>query len=184
MKILGTVAVGFLWLGGVAGAQEKPKVTVAADGTGDYRTVQLAVDAAPAQGEVIRIKPGTYQREGGRFRRRGLSCEGMGKTPAEVVLAFDDSAKSAGGTGKSGSVTVTGDDFTAENLTIQNDWEKKNARMGEGAQAVALMISGDREVLRHVRLLGYQDTLYAGSKYVSCAGGCDGRAVPGGEDAV
>ena len=59
---------------------------------------------------------------------------------------------------------MTGDDFYAENLTIQNDWEKKNARMGEGAQAVALMITGDREVLRHVRLLGYQDTLYATSK--------------------
>ena len=42
---------------------------------------------------------------------------------------------------------------------------RRIGRIGEGSQAVALLISGDREVLRHVRLLGYQDTLYAGSKF-------------------
>lgn len=157
------------WLVAVAcatalGQGKKPVVTVAADGSGQYKTVQEAVDAAPAQGEVIRIAPGTYY-EKLNIKANGIELRGTGKTPQDVVLTYDDSAKKAGGTGKSGSVTITGDDFFAENLTIQNDWEKKNGRLsGEGSQAVALMISGDREVLRHVRLLGYQDTLYAGSK--------------------
>lgn len=160
-----------------AGAQHSAKsiVTVAADGTGQYKTVQEAVNSAPAQGLVIRIAPGTY-REKLSIPQNGIELRGTGKTSAEVVLTYDDSAKIAGGTGKSGSMTVTGDDFIAENLTIQNDWEKKNARIGEGSQAVALMISGDREVLRHVRLLGYQDTLYAGSKY--CHGKDDATAGP------
>jgi pectinesterase len=143
-------------------AAAKPVVTVAADGSGNFATVQAAVDAAPAQGEVIRIKPGKYK-EKIAIPENGIELRGMGKTPSDVVLTYDDSAKSAGGTGKSGSVTIRGNDFYAENLTIQNDWEKTHERMGEGAQAVALNISGDREVLRHVRLLGYQDTLYAGS---------------------
>ena len=145
-----------------AGAQGKARVVVAADGSGDFVTVQAALDGA-GESAVVEIKPGTY-REKLRVERNHVTLRGVGKGPAEVVLTFDDSAKIAGGTGKSGTVTVPGDDFSAENLTIQNDWEKKNARVGEGSQAVALMISGDREVLRHVRLLGYQDTLYAGSK--------------------
>ena len=169
------------WAGSVAlvsvcaAGQAKPKLTVAADGMGDYKTVQLAVDAAPAQGAVISIKNGVY-REKLTIRGNGIELRGTGKRPEDVVLVYDDSAKSAGGTGKSGSVTITGDGFYAENLTIQNDWEKTHERVGEGSQAVALYISGDREVLRHVRLLGYQDTLYAGSK--TCHGVNDAAAGP------
>jgi pectinesterase len=155
-----SVVLGFA---GIMLGQAKPVVTVAADGSGTYKTVQAAVDAAGDKGEVIRIAPGVY-REKLEVTKNGIEMRGTGKLPQDVVLTYDDSAKSAGGTGKSGSVNVSGDDFVAENLTIQNDWEKKNARVGEGSQAVALMLTGDREVLRHVRLLGYQDTLYAASK--------------------
>ena len=145
-----------------SGAQAK-KLVVTVGSDAQFKTVQEAVDAAPEQGEIIRIAPGTYK-EKLRIDKNGIELRGTGALPKDVLLTYDDSAKSAGGTNKSFSVAVTGDDFYAENLTIQNDWEKKNARMGEGAQAVALMITGDREVLRHVRLLGYQDTLYATSK--------------------
>ena len=142
---------------------QKPVATVAGDGTAQFSTVQAAVNSATDAGLVIRIAPGTYK-EKLVIAKDKIELRGMGKAPQDVVLTYDDSAKTAGGTSKSYSVDVTGDDFIATNLTIQNDWEKKNARMGEGSQAVALMITGDREVLRHVRLLGYQDTLYAASK--------------------
>jgi pectinesterase len=152
----------------------KPVVTVAANGPGQFKTVQAAVDSAGAEGLVIQIAPGTYY-EKLHIEKDGIELRGMGSKPQDVVLTYDDSAKKAGGTGKSGSVNVSGDDFKAENLTIQNDWEKKNERMGEGAQAVALLITGDREVLDHVRLLGYQDTLYAASK--TCHGAADQTAA-------
>lgn len=145
------------------GVAQKPTVTVAADGSAQFRTVQAAVDSATETGLVIRIEPGTY-REKLSIAKDKIELRGTGAAPKDVVITYDDSAKTAGGTSKSFSVNVTGDDFIATNLTIQNDWEKKNARVGEGSQAVALMITGDREVLRHVRLLGYQDTLYAASK--------------------
>jgi pectin methylesterase-like acyl-CoA thioesterase len=99
-----------------------------------------------------------------------VELRGMGKRPEDVVLVYDNSAAAAGGTGKSGTITVTGDDFRAENLTIVNDFEKRHERTNEGSQAVALRVSGDREILRHVRLLGYQDTLYADSKTCHAAG--------------
>jgi pectinesterase len=145
--------------------QAKPVVMVAAGGSGagKFATVQAAVDAAPVQGEVIRIAPGVY-REKISIAKNGIELRGMGAKPEGVVLSWYDSAGSAGGTSKSWSVSVTGDDFFAENLTVENLWEQTHSRTHEGAQAVALMITGDREVLRQVRLLGYQDTLYANSK--------------------
>jgi pectinesterase len=151
---------GFL---SVAAFAQKPTVTVAKDGTGQFKTLQEAVDSATDAGLVIRIAPGIY-REKLLIAKDKIELRGTGAKPQDVVLTYDDVAKNVGGTFKSYSVSVTGDDFIAENLTIQNDWEKHNARLGEGSQAVALAITGDREVLRHVRLLGYQDTLFASSK--------------------
>lgn len=147
-------------------------LTVAADGSGDFTTVRAAVDAAPAAGGcAIRIKPGTY-REEITIARPGIQLHGTGADPKEVVLSFDKSAGTAGGTGKSATVLVTGDDFYAENLTIENTFSRTRALTHEGSQAVALRVRGDRTVLRHVRLLGYQDTLYADGK------GCDSEQGP------
>lgn len=141
----------------------KRVLLVAADGSGDFKTVQQAVDAAPNGDVRIEIKPGEY-REVVTIDANHVELRGLGKTPQDVVLVFDNTHASAGGTGKSASVTVSGDDFTAENLTIANDFEKHHARSEEGSQAVALHVTGDRDAFRHVRLLGYQDTLYADSK--------------------
>ena len=161
----GLIPVAVLGVAAVAwGAPRKPVVKVAADGSAQYRTVQAAVDAAPDGGEVIEIAPGTY-REKVLVAKNGVELRGMGARPQDVVLTYDDSAGTAGGTKNSYSVGVTGDDFRAENLTIANDFEAHHPRgQQEGWQAVALMINGDREVLRHVRLLGFQDTLYANSR--------------------
>ena len=142
---------------------EKHVVVVAGDGSGAFTTVQAALDSAGEGGLILRLKPGTY-REKLTVRGNGIEMRGMGKTPGEVKLSWNDSAKSAGGTSKSASVTVTGDNFVAENLTIENTFELEKGRTEQGSQAVALLVSGDREVFRNVRLLGYQDTLYANSK--------------------
>jgi len=174
MKVWVLVAVGLMVGTGFA-AETKPVVTVASDGSGQFKTVQAAVDSATDKGLVVKIAPGTYK-EKLHVPGNGIELIGTGAAPQAVVLSWDDSAGTAGGTGKSGSVTVTGDDFTAENLTMENSWERTHASTHEGAQAVALMVSGDREVFRKVRLLGYQDTLYAGSK--SCHGKDDATAGP------
>ena len=144
-------------------ATAKKTLVVASDGSGQFKTVQEAVDAA-AQGNVlIEIKAGEY-RQVVAITANGVELRGLGKRPEDVVLVYDNSAASADGTGRSGTVTVTGDDFHAENLTIANDFEKRHERTEQGSQAVALRVTGDREIFRHVRLLGYQDTLYADSK--------------------
>jgi pectin methylesterase-like acyl-CoA thioesterase len=138
-------------------------LTVASDGSGDFKTVQAAVDAAPSGGATITIRPGIY-REKLAINKAHIQLRGTGTDASKVVLTYDDSAGTAGGTTKSASVTVAGDDFYAENLTMENTFSRTRALTQEGSQAVALKISGDRSVLRNVRFLGFQDTLYANGK--------------------
>ncbi|MEV4490564.1 pectinesterase family protein [Micromonospora coxensis] len=133
--------------------------TVAADGTGTYRTVQEAVDAVPANNTrraVITIKPGTY-RQVVRVpaNKPHVTLQGLGSSPSQVVLVYHNSAGTHGTSG-SASMFVDGANFVAENLTISNDFDESSATSGH--QAVALHLNADRAVLRNVRLLGDQDT--------------------------
>jgi Pectinesterase len=160
--------------------------TVAADGSANFKTVQAAVDAAPATGAVIQIRPGTY-REKLVVAKPHIQLRGTGSDASQVILSYDDSAGTAGGTTKSASITVSGDDFYAANLTMENTFSRTRALTQEGSQAVALKITGDRGVLRNVRFLGFQDTLYAAGQparqyFVDCyiEGNIDFIFVPDG----
>ncbi|WP_327003004.1 pectinesterase family protein [Dactylosporangium sp. NBC_01737] len=130
--------------------------TVAKDGTGQYSTVQAAIDAVPANNttrRVITIKAGTY-REIVTIpsNKPFVTLQGLGSSAAATVIVNNHS--SAGGYGTSGSATVfvNGHDFVAKNLTMSNDY-------GEGSQAVAANVNADRSVFDNVRFLGNQDTL-------------------------
>jgi pectinesterase len=139
-------------------------IFVLATGT-RYPTLQGAVDALPAEGGEITLSPGVY-REKVVIDKPHVRLQGVGARPQEVVIAWGDGAINAGGTFKSASLHVSGDDFRADNLTIQNDY---SLRATQPSQAVALSVTGDRAVFTRVRLLGAQDTLHAGSK--KCAEG-------------
>lgn len=135
-------------------------------------SLQAAIDALPQSGGTILIAPGTY-REKLDINAANVVLRGTGKTPDAVHLVWDDSASSAGGTSKSASVTVRGERFTAINLTIRNDYNKDPAN--PPSQAVALLVSGDKAVFRKVRLIGAQDTLFAGGRTCDAAGRCTGH---------
>jgi pectinesterase len=144
-------------------AEPSGVVVKAADGSG---SLQAAIDGLPASGGRILLEPGVY-REKVVITRPGVTLRGLGRNPQDVVIVWGDSNASTGSTLESASVTVTGDDFRAYNLTIQNDWSLRNTRP---SQAVALAITGDRASVVRVRLSGAQDTLYAGVKCKSGAG--------------
>ncbi len=133
-------------------------VQVAQDAQAEYQSIQSAIDALPDTGGEIQIAPGTY-REKILITKRGVHLRGNGKAATEAVIVFGDSALKAGSTSKSYTVSASGDDFRASNLTIQNDYWLNPEH--PPSQAVALMLTGDRAVLKGVRLLGHQDTLYA-----------------------
>jgi pectin methylesterase-like acyl-CoA thioesterase len=155
------------WLLAVAAWAQPRTVTVATDGSGDFPSVAAALESGAG---VIRIKPGIYKQVL-NITRSGAQLRGLGDRPEQVVLTYDNSSATAGGTTKSASVTVSGDDFYAENLTFENSYSRTRPLSQEGSQAVAIKITGDRAVFRRVRFLGYQDTLYPNSKRCQTDGG-------------
>ena len=135
-------------------------ITVAKDGSGNYTSIQAAVDAAP-EGAEIRIRAGEY-RERVTVHKNGLRL--TGEDPEKTVLTFDacamdrDETGAEKGTFRSFTLLVTGRDVTVEDLTIRND-------AGDGrvvGQAVAVYAAGDRGVWRNCRLIAHQDTLFCG----------------------
>jgi pectin methylesterase-like acyl-CoA thioesterase len=147
-----------LMAGGIAAAQGRKTITVGATDA-DFTTIQAAVNAAPGEGAVIKIRPGVY-REVVHVDKPKIQLRGDGDDWKKVVLVYGNSAASTCGTSCSATLFVTGSDFFAGNMTIANDYSKTS---DVPSQAVALSVRADRAVLRHVRLLGAQDTLYASS---------------------
>lgn len=133
---------------------------VAQDGTGDFRTVQEAVNAVPdfRKGGPTRIliKKGVYKEKLVISNTKdGVQLYGEDG----VVLTYDDYAQKPNvfgenkGTSGSSSVYIFGPNFLAENITFQNS-------SGPVGQAVACHVGADRAVFRRCRFLGFQDTLY------------------------
>ena len=149
---------------------------VAADGTGDFSSIQTAVNAAPSTGALVLVAPGTY-REVLTVDKPNIQLRSADPDAAKTVVVMDKSAGDSGGTLHSATVNVTGDNFLAENITFENNFNATHPQLPQGSQALALRVTGDRAVFRNVRLLGNQDTLYAASK--GCTGsGADRACTP------
>jgi PelA/Pel-15E family pectate lyase len=133
---------------------------VAADGSGDFRTVQQAVDHVQGNKPVvIHIKPGVY-REQIRVSAGKRFITFRGDDPRTTVLTFRLSAQQAGNTRLAFSTLINADDFRAENLTFENSF-------GTGSQAVALFVDANRSTFKNCRFLGWQDTLFVnGSRHL------------------
>jgi len=139
---------------------------IAADGTGDFYSIQKAIDVAPANGTTLNIAPGTY-RETISVTKPNIQLHGSNSDASKTIIVFNKSAGSSGGTLHSATAEIRGDNFRAENLTFANDWNATHDQVPVGSQALAVLIAADKAVFSNVRFLGNQDTLYAGSR--NCA---------------
>ncbi len=160
-----------LLVAGAAQAQQQvypSELTVAQDGSGNYRTIQEAVNSVRDLGQkrvVIHIKKGTYH-EKLVIPSWKTNISLVGDAPENTIITNNDYSGKAvpGGTDAYGrsqmttytshTVLVQGAGIIIENLTIENT-------AGRVGQAVALHVEGDRTIIRNCRLLGNQDTLYA-----------------------
>ncbi len=136
-------------------------VIVAKDGSGDFTTVQAAIDAAPTgltAPYIIYIKNGKYK-EKITIPSNKPFLQLIGESVANTILYYDDAASTPApgggtlGTQNSASFTVNANDFSAFNITFANTF-------GDGSQAVAVLVNADRAVFKNCRFLGNQDTLY------------------------
>jgi pectinesterase len=137
---------------------------VAADGSGQFKSVQEAVNAAPQTSSAsspwtIHVMPGTY-REIVYVQREKRFVRLVGNDPLTTVITYDLHASMPGKDGKpigtfhTPTVWIDADDFTVENLTLANS-------AGNVGQALALRVDGDRVCFRNCRFLGWQDTILA-----------------------
>jgi pectinesterase len=136
---------------------------VASDGSGNYTSVRAALDAAPQMTHddghrwTILVKPGNYH-ELVSAQREKRFIKLVGEDAEKTTISYDLFADVPGpdgkpiGTFRTPTLTIDADDFTLENLTIANTAGKKG-------QAVALRLDGDRIIVRHCKLTGWQDTL-------------------------
>lgn len=136
------------------------KITVAQDGSGDFKTVQMAIDAANTDigAVLIYIKNGIYKEKLViPSSKSGLKL--VGEDKEKTIITNDDysgkpnpNSKNNFGTSDSYTLLVRADDVAMANLTIQNSWCEKG-------QAVSLHVKGNRFVIKNSRILGCQDTL-------------------------
>ncbi|MDB5270009.1 MAG: hypothetical protein JWP58_3049 [Hymenobacter sp.] len=138
-------------------------LTVAQDGTGNYTTIQAAINAAPTGRTTpyrILIKNGTYTEKVAVPSTKPF-LHLIGESVANTILTWNDGAStvvngSAVGTSGSFSFQNNANDFLAMNITFVNAF-------GDGSQAVAVSAGGDRVVFKNCRMLGNQDTLLTNS---------------------
>ncbi len=154
--ILCVIPMGFVF------SQTTNKWVVSQDGKGNYSNVQAALNAVPVDNKspiLIYIKKGIYnERLVLDTRKDFVTIEGEDK--ASTILTFNNHAgmKLANGdtinTWSSASFFVYADNFTAKNISFQN-----NAGFTAG-QAVAVFANGNRLHFSNCNFLGFQDVLF------------------------
>lgn len=144
-------------------------IVVAANGSGDFPTIQAAINAAPSNSErrtVIYIKRGMYNTEKLIVPGDKINITLIGESREETVLSYhiydcssgkcpaEDAALWTGDNIRtSATLTILGDGFRAENMTIQNT-------AGPVGQAQAITVRADKCIFINIDFYGYQDTMY------------------------
>ena len=138
------------------------KLYVAKDGSGNYTTLQQALDAVPVNNKkpvTIFIKIGMYKEKIDLDASKRFVTL-IGEDKYKTILTYDDHTGKVSpkgdiiNTSTSYTFRVKADNFRAENLTIQND-----AGFTAG-QAVGLESDGDKASFYNCRIVGNQDILF------------------------
>jgi len=159
---------------------------IAKDGSGDYITVQAAIDAVPEGNRepvILLLRMDEYHE---RVIVNKDNVRLVGEARDRTVITWSACAKDLNEEGKekgtflSYTMLVTGENVEVENLTIRND-----AGFGhEVGQAVAVYAAGDRGVWRNCVMSAHQDTLFCGPTMPKVQKDALPRKVPEGVESV
>ncbi|MDE6548390.1 MAG: pectin esterase [Muribaculaceae bacterium] len=137
-------------------AEYMREITVAADGSGDFKTITEALEAIRAYMDyrvTVNIKNGEYH-EKVIIPSWLENVDFIGEDPEKTIITYNDYAKLDNmGTFRTYTMRVDGCDMTFKNLTIRNN-------AGRVGQAVALHTEGTNLKFENCRFLGDQDTLF------------------------
>ena len=159
-RILGLLFL-FVLVSSVRAQERKDTIVVSRDGTGDFRTLQEAIESPRAFMDftvTVYIKNGIYK-EKVIIPSWLEHIDIVGEDRDKTIITYDDHANiNKMGTFRTYTVKVEGSNITFRNLTIENN----AAQLG---QAVALHTEGDCLRFINCRILGNQDTIYTGTKF-------------------
>ncbi|AUS07039.1 pectinesterase family protein [Pseudotamlana carrageenivorans] len=149
-----------------------PDIVVDLNGTGDYTSIQAAINAVPAgTPTTIYLKNGHYNNEKLIVPANKTNITLIGESRSQTIISYDTYNCNDGGDGMcpdhkvalwasnsdlvrtAATLTIKANDFRAENLTIANT-------AGPVGQAQALTLQADRNVFVNCDITGYQDTIY------------------------
>ena len=159
MKNIFIILLSFV---GLIANSQKIKIVVALDGSGDYKTVQEALNAVPSDNKypfTIYIRNGVYYEKLLLDSAKNFVTL-IGEDKFKTILTYNDHTGKLSPSGDtintrtSWSFKILADNFTAENITFQND-----AGFTAG-QAVAVESDGDKAIFRNCRFIGNQDVLF------------------------
>lgn len=168
LKYLSVLLSFFTLLSGTAAAQQYPsELTVAQDGSGDYRTISEAINMFRAYSPValkLHIRNGIYH-EKLVLPHHLTNITIDGESRENTIITNDDfsgkplpegrdsaTGKDKFSTFNSYTVQILGNDIIVQNLSIRNT-------AGRVGQAVALHVEGDRVIIKDCNIFGNQDTL-------------------------
>lgn len=132
--------------------------TVAQDGSGDFTTIQAAIDAVgEGRRGIIYVRPGVYDENiySGTKTSKNKFISLIGEDKETTILTSSVSRGSGNATfNDCAALNVFTERFYAENITIRNT-------SGNHGQAEALYTHGDAHIFKNCILSGYQDTYKA-----------------------
>jgi pectinesterase len=162
MRSLVFLLASILFFGAAVKAQQlKPDFVVAKDGSGNFKTIQEAINAVPdfrKKQTVIFIKNGIYK-EKLVLAECKSQVSFIGENVDNTVISYDDYNQKKNifgedkGTSGSSGFYIYGPSFSAANITFSNT-------AGPVGQAVAVFVAGDMAKFKNCKFLGFQDTLY------------------------
>lgn len=150
---------------------------VSKDGSGDFTTIQAAINAAPTGRTTpykIYIRKGKYE-EAVNIPSNKPFIQLVGENLAETIISYDNysgklnPAGGTYGTSTCGTLIINAPDVMLMNLSVENsvaygkDANATPPAPGDGPQAVAVYTTSDRVVFFNCRFNGGQDTYYGGN---------------------
>jgi len=137
----------------VGGPLNATNLVVAQDGSGDFVTVQGAVNSVPSGSTtptIINIRNGTYTEIVNVNARHNLDFRGQSRSGA--IIGYPNNGWLNNNTALRPAFALNGNNCTLETLTVTNMTPKG------GSQAEAIDVEGTRAILYNLNLASYQDT--------------------------
>ncbi|WCJ23455.1 Plant invertase/pectin methylesterase inhibitor superfamily [Euphorbia peplus] len=135
----------------------KADITVAQDGSGQYKTIDEAIKKIPNNGQktfVVHVKAGVYK-EKITFDRLLTNVMLIGDGPTKTKITWNASFASGTATLMTATVSASGDHFIAKDIAFEN------TAGPDGHQAVALKVQSDMSIFYNCHMIGYQNTLFS-----------------------